>query len=411
MNRDLFAAAVGMIFVFVLFGFTLTGNMNLFPVRENQINKDIENIENNLHQHFQFNDIPNQEDENDIGLNGSTRSNLDAYAEKLHRRRGFNGSIVIGRDGHMVYKKHVGYANLAYRTKPIDDNSKFQLASLSKQFTAAAVMLLYQQGKIHYDDPVTRYIEGFPYEKVTIRHLLHHTSGVPNYMWLAERKWKKKTPPDNEEMIKMMCRYDLIPHFEPGTRYKYSNTGYMILVGMVEQISGQPIDAFLKEEFFSKLGMNNTYARSFSDHPIHQYKKDSRYPGELMGYRWSYRGYVSIPPTVNDGVIGDKGIYSTGVDLMRWDQALEKHFIFADTTLQAAYEKGVTARGDSIPYGFGYHIPRGKKDLKAFHNGVWNGFTNTYRKYHADSLTIILLSNSSFRGITSATPGSKHIIN
>jgi len=411
MNRDLFASAAGIILVFLLFGFDVTGNLKLFPVDENQIDGDIGNIENKEIRHFEFNDIPKKNEEHDNGLSGSTLSNLDAYAEKLHRKRGFNGSIVIGRNGHMVYKKHVGYSNLAYRAKPINDTSTFQLASLSKQFIAASVMLLYQQGKLNYADSVTQYIGGFPYKNVTIRHLLHHTSGVPNYMWLAEHEWKKETPPDNEEMIKMMCRYDLIPHFEPGTRYRYSNTGYMILVGIVEQISGQPIDAFLDAHFFSKLGMSNTYARSFSDDPIHQYPKDPRYPGELLGYRWSSRRYVAIPPTVNDGVIGDKGIYSTGGDLMRWDQSLNRHFILADTTIRAAYERGVTARGDTIPYGFGYHLPKGKKDLKAYHNGVWNGFTNTYRKYHADALTIILLSNSSFKGVTSATRGIKHIIN
>jgi len=368
-------------------------------------------MSDNEHHHFEFKNISEKNNENPKGLTRSTMSRLDAYAEKLYKRRGFNGSIVIGRDGYMVYKKHVGYSNLTFRTLPINDTSKFQLASLSKQFTAAAVMLLYQQKMLQYDDPVTKYIDDFPYKKVTIRHLLHHTSGVPNYMWLAERKWKKKTPPDNGEMIKMMSRYNLIPHFQAGTRYRYSNTGYMILVDIVERISQQPFDAFMDDYFFTNLGMINTYARSFSDNPIHHHRKDSRYPGELTGYRWSSRRYVSIPPTVNDGVIGDKGIYSTGVDLMKWDQALEQHFILADTTFNAACKKGVTARGDSIPYGFGYHLPKREKDLKAYHNGVWNGFTNTYRKYHQDSLTIILLSNSSFNGITSAVNGIKYIIN
>ena len=408
MNRDIFASALGLIILFVLFGFTLTGHATLFPVRKNPYSVE---LPDKAHHRFEFKNISETKNENPNGLSTSTLSKLDAYAERLYKKRGFNGSIVIGRDGYMVYKKHVGYGNLAYRTDPINDTSKFQLASLSKQFTAAAVMLLYQQGRLHYGDPVTKYIDDFPYKKVTIRHLLHHTSGVPNYMWLAERKWRKETPPDNEEMIKMMCQYDLMPHFQPGARYKYSNTGYMILVGIVEQISQQSIGDFLNKYFFSRLGMSNTYARSFSDNPIHHYINDSRYPAELAGYRWSSRRYVLIPPTVNDGVIGDKGIYSTGVDLMKWDQALEQHFILADTTLQAAFRKGVTSRGDSIPYGFGYHIPKREKDLKAFHNGVWNGFTNTYRKYHQDSLTIILLSNSSFRSITPTVRGIKHILN
>ena len=408
MSKELYLAAVGLTLVFMLFGFNLSESN--VPTMENGHRVE-ENKEEEVKQEFKFNAISGANNENDTGLTRANLAKLNAYTEYLYRKSGFNGSILIGRHGYMVYKKHIGYSNLTYKTKPINDTSKFQLASLSKQFIAASIMLLYQQRKLNYEDPVTNYIDNFPYKKVTIRHLLHHTSGVPNYMWLAERKWEQETPPDNGEMIKMMCHYNLIPHFEPGSRYKYSNTGYMILAGIVEKISEQPIGAFLDEHFFSKLGMNNTYTRSFSNTPIHHYRKDPQYPGELMGYRWYYRKYISIPPTVNDGVIGDKGIYSTGEDLLKWDQSLEQHFILADSTLKEAYKKGTTATGVTIPYGFGYHLPKGKKELKAYHNGVWNGFTNTYRKYHKDSLTIILLSNSSFRRITPTVNGIKNIIN
>ena len=411
MKKEILLSAIGLTLVFIFLSSDLSNYhtpamMNLYHSHEKKKKK-----KKKKKPEFIFNQISRADNESDKGLSVSTISRLDEYTEKLHRRRRFNGSIVIGRNGYMVYKKQIGYTNLKYKTKPINDESKFQLASLSKQFIAAAIMLLKQQGRLDYEDPVTKYIKGFPYKKATVRHLLNHTSGVPNYMWLAERKWKEKTPPDNGEMIKMMNRYKLIPHFEPGTRYKYSNTGYMILTGIVEQISKQPIGTFLDEHFFSKIGMNNTYARSFSDDTIHHYKKDSQYPMELVGYRWSYRRHVSIPPTVNDGVVGDKGIYSTGEDLLKWDQSLEQNFILADSTLQEAYKKGVTLNGDTVTYGFGYHLPTGKKKLKAFHNGVWNGFTNTYRKYHKDSLTIILLSNSSFKRITPTVNGIQNIIN
>ena len=408
MKKELYMAAIGLTLIFMLFGFNLSESNSPAMVNVYQLKKIKEKEEE---RDFKFNKIPGLNNENDIGLSGPTLSKLNAYAESLYRKRGFNGSIVIGRHGYMIYKKHIGYTNLSHKVKPINDESIFQLASLSKQFIAASVMLLYQQRKLDYEDPATKYLEQFPYNKVTIRHLLQHTSGVPNYMWLAEHKWKKDTPPDNGEMIKMMCQYNLIPHFEPGTRYKYSNTGYMILAGIVEKISEKPIGAFLNEHFFSKLGMHKTYTRSFSNTTIHHYRKDPQYPGELLGYRWYYRKYVSIPPTVNDGVVGDKGIYSTGVDLLKWDQSLEQHVILADSTLKEAYKKGATVNGDTIPYGFGYHLPEGKKELKAYHNGVWNGFTNTYRKYNEDSLTIILLSNSNFKRITPTVNGIKHIIN
>ena len=110
-------------------------------------------------------------------------------------------------------------------------------------------------------------------------------------------------------------------------------------------------------------------------------------------------------------MVGDKGIYSTGEDLLKWDQSLEKNFILADSTLQEAFIKGKTLNGNTVPYGFGYHLPKAKKHLKAFHNGVWNGFTNTYRKYHEDSLVIVLLSNSSFNRITPTVNHIKDILN
>jgi CubicO group peptidase (beta-lactamase class C family) len=411
MKKEMFLSVTGLTLVFMVLGSDLSNHpiptmANVYHSREKKGNEEVEKKPE-----FQFKKISREDNESEKGLSASTVSRLDNYAEFLYRKRGFNGSIAIGRKGYMVYKKHIGYTNLRYRTKPINDESNFQLASLSKQFIAASVMLLHQQGRLDYEEPAAEYIGGFPYQKVTIRHLLNHTSGVPNYMWLAERKWKGKFPPDNGQMIKMMSRHNLIPHFEPGTRYKYSNTGYMILAGIVEEISEQPIGPFLEKNFFSRIGMNNTYTRSFSGNTIHHYRKDPQYPDELVGYRWSYRRHVSIPPTVNDGVIGDKGIYSTSEDLLKWDQSLEKNFILADSTLQEAYNRGTTNNGYTIPYGFGYHLPNGKKELKAYHNGVWNGFTNTYRKYHEDSLTIILLSNSSFRRITPTVNHIRNIIN
>jgi len=411
MKKEMLLSATGLTLVFMILGSNLSDHYIPAMVNVYHGNETEKKEKKEKKPEFQFNQVSRTDNENDKALSGSTLSRLDEYAEYLYRKRGFNGSIAIGRNGYMVYKKHIGYTNLKYRTKPIHDGSNFQLASLSKQFIAASVMLLQQQGRLDYEDPVTKYIGGFPYKKVTIRQLLNHTSGVPNYMWLAERKWKKPTPPDNAEMIKMMCQYNLIPHFEPGTRFKYSNTGYMILAAIVEKISKLPIGDFLDEEFFSKIGMNNTYTHSFSDNPIHKYPRSSAYPGELIGYRWSYNRYVSIPPTVNDGVIGDKGIYSNVEDLLKWDQSLEQNFILADSTIQVAYKKGVTLDGSSVPYGFGYHLPNGKKELKAFHNGVWNGFTNTYRKYHKDSLSIILLSNSSFKRITPTVNSIRSIIN
>ena len=316
--------------------------------------------------------------------------NIRNYTSQLKQQYGFNGSILVAKKGKILFEDHIGIKDLRLKD-PIDSTSIYQLASVSKQFTAAAILLLYQEGKLDIDDFASKYLTDFPYDKIRIRHLLNHTSGLPNYMYVAEKSWKSKTPPDNAAMLNLMGKLKMLPYFKPGDRFDYSNTGYFILATIVSKVSNQSFSNFLESRFFKPLNLTNTY--------VHNPNEASR-KEELVGFRRYGKSYIAIPFTVNDGVVGDKGIYSTASDLFKWNQSLSERTILNDTILSKAFMPGKTNSGKIVPYGFGFRLKQESDTELVYHNGVWNGFSTTLRRYNVDDVTIIILSNNSFSSIT-----------
>ncbi|OGS69062.1 MAG: hypothetical protein A3F91_12950 [Flavobacteria bacterium RIFCSPLOWO2_12_FULL_35_11] len=316
--------------------------------------------------------------------------NIRNYTSQLSQQFGFNGSILVAKNGKILFEEHVGYKDLRLKN-PIESTSTYQLASVSKQFTAAAILLLYQEGKLDLDDFATKYLTDFPYKNIRIRHLLNHTSGLPNYMYAAEKNWKSKTPPDNQAMLNLMDKLKMLPYFKPGDRFDYSNTGYFILASIVSKVSNQSLGDFLDNRFFKPLNLTNTYVHN----PNQATKKE-----ELIGFRRYGKSYIAIPFSINDGVVGDKGVYSTASDLFKWNQSLTGHTILKDTILAKAFMPGKTNSGKIVPYGFGFRLKQEPDSELVYHNGVWNGFSTTLRRYKADDITIIILSNNSFNSIS-----------
>lgn len=316
--------------------------------------------------------------------------NIRNYTSQLSQQFGFNGSILVAKNGKILFEEHIGRKDLRLKD-PIDSTSTYQLASVSKQFTAAAILLLYQEGKLDLDDFATKYLTDFPYKNIKIRHLLNHTSGLPNYMYAAEKNWKSKTPPDNAAMLNLMAKLKMQSYFKPGERFDYSNTGYFVLASIVSKVSNQSLSDFLDNRFFKPLNLTNTYVHN----PNEISKKE-----ELIGFRRYGKSYIAIPFTVNDGVVGDKGVYSTASDLFKWNQSLTERTILNDSILSKAFLPGKTNSGKIVPYGFGFRLKQEADTELVYHNGVWNGFSTTLRRYKADDITIIILSNNSFHSIT-----------
>ena len=184
---------------------------------------------------------------------------VDQWFTNLKKKGKFNGGVLIAKVGEPLLMKAYGYTDYT-KKDPLSSQSSFRLASVSKQFTAAGVMVLREKGLLNYDDLVAKYLKDFPYEEVSIRQLLNQTSGVPDvYMSLAEKH--KKEVGDTlsiAEAVQLVCKYPKSPVASPGEVYAYSNTNYIVLAGLIETISKQSFEAFLQEHLFDPLGMKNT---------------------------------------------------------------------------------------------------------------------------------------------------------
>lgn len=311
---------------------------------------------------------------------------IDSIMQSKAKTSYFNGNVLVAYKGNCIYNKSFGYADLRKRND-LQKTDIFQLASVSKQFTAMAIMILKEQNKLSYDDTVTKFIPEFPYPRITVRMLLNHTSGLPNYYWLVEHHWKSKQAPANEDVLKLLAEHKLNLYFTPGKRWDYSNTGYVVLASIVERISKERFAEFMNKNVFEPLKMNNSFVYSRS--------LDYGNKEKLVGYYYRSRRYRMIPETINDGTVGDKGVYSTTEDLFKWDQALYQNKLVSDSTMTEAESTFKLRNKYEIPYGFGFRIKQQNNKKVAYHHGKWNGFRTSIFRYLEDTSTIIVLNHTS----------------
>ncbi|MEY4609815.1 MAG: hypothetical protein RL246_134 [Bacteroidota bacterium] len=312
---------------------------------------------------------------------------LDTFFKKLQQTMGFNGAVLIAQYGKIIYKKSFGYAN--YFTKsPINTHTHFQLASVSKQFTAVAIMQLKEKNLLNYDDPIYKHIPGFPYDSsLTIRSLLTHRSGLSDYAYNMDKIYDKKIPLTNQKVVEMMIR--LKPHidYRPNAKFSYNNTNYMLLAYIVEKLSGQNFREYLKKNVFEPAGMVETFVYD----PMHPEMLKTA----ATGYVPRRGGPVVSDFNHLDGVTGDKGIYSTVEDLHHWDMALNEEKLVSFQTLEEAFTPQHT-QPKVLPknYGFGWRLTQlDTGDWLTYHTGWWHGFKNYYLHNPKDNSAIIILGN------------------
>ncbi|MEW5797778.1 MAG: serine hydrolase domain-containing protein [Bacteroidota bacterium] len=308
---------------------------------------------------------------------------FDSLFSVLAEKKGFNGNVLVGIYGNIVYKNAFGYSDLKTK-EPLNVKSVFQIASVTKQFTAVAVMMLKEQGKIEYSDTVQKYLPDFPYKNITIRQLLSHRSGLPNYMYFSGKYWKNKREYlTNEKLLEIMKRYKPNPEFLPDRRYKYSNTGYAILALIIERISGVSYDEFLEQNIFFPLGMTSTF--------VYNPKNRKTIDYETNGYTKRKR---KTSPDFLDGVTGDKGIFSTVEDLFAWDQALYTEKLVKQSTLEEAFTPSSYDFKRDNNYGFGWRIDTLADGSKVvYHGGWWRGYNSLFLRRLDDHTTVIILCN------------------
>lgn len=306
---------------------------------------------------------------------------LDTLFTKLYNANAFNGNVLIAKGNQIIYKKSFGYG-IKEKNIELNDTSLFQLASISKVITGIATLKLYEQGKLNLETNVCDILDSFPYKTITVKHLLTHRSGLPNYTnFCHEYLPKDNNLVSNKNILDIMIEHKPKAWAKPGLRFEYCNTNYVLLALIIEKKSGSTFSDFLKNEIFIPLGMNHSFTAL---------NIDSSKVNVTRGYTMKY-GWVANDRY--DGSVGDKGIYTTTYDLFLLSNALYQHKILSAQTQEMAY-KPYSPEKKLSNYGLGWRM-RSLDSLNSevFHNGWWHGYRTAFHRRLNDSLTIIVLSN------------------
>jgi CubicO group peptidase (beta-lactamase class C family) len=315
---------------------------------------------------------------------------------------GFNGAILIAKNGEIVFEDYKGVIN--YKTKePITANSQFHIASVSKTFTAMAILKLMEQGKINLDTDIRTYFPLLPYNKITVKNLLSHRSGLPNYVHLMEGKitqsfrkknrrgkWIVYTKVVKDDTIKkgLVTNQDMLqflidkhPAIEalPNHRFQYCNTNFALLALIVEKVTGVDFPTYMHQTVFEPLGMKDTYVFCIKD--------TSRY---IPSYKYNFSPY-NIEKL--DCVYGDKNVYSTARDMLLWDKALYANKFISQQTMQLACTPCSNEKPGTHNYGLGWRLFTYPNYTIPYHNGWWHGNNAVFTRLTNDTATIIVLGN------------------
>jgi CubicO group peptidase (beta-lactamase class C family) len=307
----------------------------------------------------------------------------------------FNGVVLLADKGRAIYHKAFGFRN--FETKvALDTTSIFELASVSKQFTAMAIMMLKEEGKLNYDELIEKYIPDLPYKGITIRHLLNHTSGLPDYQAIMDQHWDKSKVANNNDIIEYLKRYHPTKLFGPSEKYEYSNTGYVLLASVAEKASRKDFIGFCQERIFTPLGMASTNIRSLEEkRKIENFALGHIYVKEKNRFIRA-DSFPSSNYTIWLGNRKGPGrISSTATDLLKWDQALYSESLIKKEILNEAFSPARLKNDSLSNYGFGWMLKQNAQLGKVvYHNGDNPGYKTIIVRYIDHNKTIIVLCNN-----------------
>ena len=321
-----------------------------------------------------------------IPLAKAVSDRIYAGSKKWHdsalRPGSFNGGMLVAKNGNIVFEEYTGNGHLK-RHDAVDSLMPFHIASVSKTFTAMAVLKLWQDGKLNIDDLYSKYFPAFNYPGITVRNLLSHRSGLPNYLYFMETLgWNKDSLLHNQDIFNSLIarKAELTNIGTPNTHFAYCNTNYALLALLVEKVSALKFPDYLQQTFFTPLHMNHSFIFNTLD-------------TSKVNPSYDWRGRI-IPLNYLDGVYGDKNVYTTPRDLLIWDRALTSNLIFTQKTLDEAYAPYSHEKGGVKNYGLGWRMniyPNGKKTI--YHNGWWHGNNAAFLRLLQDSATVIVVGN------------------
>ena len=337
---------------------------------------------------------------------------MENLARELKEKDSFNGAWLYAENGEIVSKGVLGFRD-PEDTLPIAEDTIFQLASVTKQFTAAAVMLVRREGLLDFGDEITKFFpELTAYKGVTVRHLLTHTSGIPDYFddadWFIKIWKEEKRVPGNDEIPRFLCETEAKPYFAPGEGLHYSNTGYNLLALLVERLSGVPFEEFLQKNIFEPAGMTSTRCchirrdgipfENYAQATVYDDGKcvadiDSAEEGDVVAF---------------DGLNGDDYVYTNIFDMLKWDRALREGKVLTLEEQQLMYTPGKLNNGedavydedDGLGYGFGWAVGRDEKlGLVVSHSGGMPGVATWFERFIDADRVLVILSNRDYRDV------------
>jgi CubicO group peptidase (beta-lactamase class C family) len=291
-------------------------------------------------------------------------------------------SVAVIKDGAFFYRKAYGMANIEADI-PASTVTNYRLASVTKQFTATATLMLVNRGLLSLDSRVTDVLPGAPatMRNVTIRHLLSHTSGIVDYEDLIPDSVTAQV--HDKDVLMLLQSIDSV-YFPAGAKFKYSNSGYALLALIVEAVSHQSFAAFLRDNIFVPLGMNRTVAYEEAISTVEH---------RAYGYSHTDSGFVRTDQSVTSAVLGDGGIYSSVEDLFKWDQALYTETLLPAPLFKQALTPATLNDGSHTAYGFGWYIDRHETSTWYLHEGSTRGFRNAILRLPDQKISIIVLTN------------------
>ncbi|MGN6291991.1 MAG: serine hydrolase domain-containing protein [Chitinophagaceae bacterium] len=311
---------------------------------------------------------------------------LSSFFDSMLLQRGFSGGILVAKNGVILYENYAGFADVG-RKQPITDTSSIHIASTSKTFMGVAILGLVQDNLLSLEDSIQKFFPGLPYPGVTVKMLLSHRSGLPNYLYfMSEGNWDKKKQVTNSDVLQTLYTEKPNRSFSPGRRFSYSNTNFVLLAMIIEKITGISYPDYMKLKYFGPLKMEHTFVFTLAD-------TNKVIPS------FNYNGTVWDNDFL-EGTYGDKNIYSTPKDLLKWDQALYTEQLLKKNMLDSAFTPYSLERPSIHNYGLGFRMlimPNGKKVI--YHFGRWHGYNAAFARLMDEKATIIILGNKFNRNI------------
>ncbi len=338
---------------------------------------------------------------------------LDTLFSELYKKGSFSGTVLVAERGEIVFEESYGLAN--EQTKALlNDSTVYELASVSKQFTAMGIVQLQKEGKLSYEDEVSKYVPELAYyEGITVKNLLHHTGGLPDYMELSDTIWDKSKIATNKDMLDIFQKVTPKKLFEPNEKWAYSNTGYLVLATIIERVSGKEFGVYLAEKIFTPLEMKNTfvYRRRFAPKNVENYAHGFIYSDSLKKKILPDAMGSDFYVVYLDGIVGDGMVNSNVRDLLKWDRALYTNQLINDEDRNLIFSSAMTNDSKPTDYGFGWMLDRTKVYGKiASHSGGWAGYITYIERNLDHDKTIIILQNNSLSGTEIPIKNTRRIL-